>query len=92
MATRTLYLQFLFAWLTGKGDLHAKNVSVLRGRTGRWGVAPVYDIPCTALYGDMTMALPVDGRTKGLRRRHWEAFAESIGLPQRAGAGASVWP
>ena len=88
IAARNLYLQFLFAWLTGNGDLHAKNVSMLRDRGGRWQVAPIYDIPCTAVYRDFTMALPVDGRTATIRRRHWEAFAEAIGLPQAAARSA----
>ena len=35
MRRETLYLQFLFAWLTGNGDLHAKNVSILRPSQGR---------------------------------------------------------
>ena len=87
-ATRNLYLQFLYAWLTGNGDLHAKNVSVLQSSSGRWSIAPVYDVPCTALYEDMTMALPVDGRTRALRRRHWDALAATIGLPQRAARSA----
>jgi serine/threonine-protein kinase HipA len=88
IAARTLYLQFLFAWLTGNGDLHAKNVSILRAPDGRWQVAPIYDIPCTAVYRDFTMALPVDGRTSRIRLRHWEAFAESIGLPSAAARSA----
>lgn len=40
---RNLFIQFLFAWLTGNGDLHAKNVSLLESK-GRWGVAPMYDL------------------------------------------------
>jgi serine/threonine-protein kinase HipA len=89
VAVRNLYLQFVFAWLTGNGDLHAKNVSVLEGRHGGWVVAPVYDIPCTLLYGDDTMALTVAGKVKNLRSRHWEEFASSIGLPQRAATAAN---
>lgn len=84
VAARNLYLQFLFAWLTGNGDLHAKNVSILQTSPGEWRVAPIYDIPCTAVYRDMTMALSVDGRVKNLRRRHWEALADAIGLRPRA--------
>ena len=34
MRRATLYPQFLFAWLTGNGDLHAKNVSILRPSQG----------------------------------------------------------
>lgn len=52
-------------------------------------MAPVYDVPSTALYGDTTMALPIAGRTKGLRLRHWDEFADSIGLPLRAARAAN---
>lgn len=90
VAARNLYLQFVFAWLTGNGDLHAKNVSVLGGQTGGFAIAPVYDVPCTLLYGDDSLALPVDGRTKNLRARHWAAFARAIGLPERAALAANT--
>lgn len=89
VAVRNLYLQFVFAWLTGNGDLHAKNASVLEGRHGGWVVAPVYDIPCTLLYGDDTMALAISGRVKNLKARHWQEFAASIGLPARAATAAN---
>ncbi|WP_338142907.1 HipA domain-containing protein [Brachybacterium saurashtrense] len=88
LAVRNLYLQFLFAWLTGNGDLHAKNISILRAPDGRWQVAPIYDVPCTAVYRDFTMALSVDGRTTSLRTRHWESFADSLGLPPPAARSA----
>jgi len=88
VASRNLYLQFLFAWLTGNGDLHAKNVAVLGG-SGGFVMAPVYDVPCTLLYGDETLALPVAGKTKNLKARHWAEFADTLGLPPRAAAGAN---
>ncbi|MFB2554179.1 type II toxin-antitoxin system HipA family toxin [Herbiconiux liangxiaofengii] len=90
VAVRNLYLQFVFAWLTGNGDLHGKNVSVLGDRNGRYSVAPIYDVPCTLLYGDDSLALPVAGRTRGLRLRHWDEFAESIGLPRRSARSANA--
>ena len=90
VAVRNLYLQFIFAWLTGNGDLHAKNAAVLAGRNGSWTVAPMYDIPCTLLYGDDTMALPLAGKVKGLKARHWQEFAAAIGLPPRAAAAANT--
>lgn len=83
VAVRNLYLQFIYAWLTGNGDLHAKNISIIEAG-GTFTVAPVYDVPCTLLYGDDSMALSVGGRTKGLKARHWADFAEAIGLPRRA--------
>lgn len=90
VATRNLYLQFLFAWLTGNGDLHAKNLSVLESQPGTWTVAPIYDVLCTLVYGDTSMALPIDDRTRNLRARHWHAFAAAIGLPDRAARSAEA--
>jgi len=90
VAVRSLYLQFVFAWLTGNGDLHAKNVSVLGGRHGGFDIAPVYDVPSTLLYGDDTLALPVAGKLKNLKARHWAQFAEDIGLPRRAAESANA--
>lgn len=87
-AVRNLYLQFLFAWLTGNGDLHGKNIGVVRDSADRWGIAPMYDIPCTLIYGDDSMALPIAGRTKDLRAKHWNEFAAEIGLPVKAAISA----
>ena len=88
VAARNLYLQFVFAWLTGNGDLHAKNVSVLGNGSGDFAIAPIYDIPCTLVYGDETMALSISGRTRNIRKRHWAAFAHEIGLPKKAAESA----
>ncbi|GAB2718915.1 type II toxin-antitoxin system HipA family toxin [Arthrobacter bambusae] len=90
VASRNLYLQFVFAWLTGNGDLHAKNLSILAGRQGRFVMAPIYDIPCTLLYGDDSLALPVSGKTKNLKAKHWADFAAALGLPQRAATAANA--
>lgn len=89
VALRNLFIQFFFAWLTGNGDLHAKNISVLQNASGTWAVAPVYDIPCTALYRDYSMALPIAGRRTNIRARHWREFIHGIGLPRRAALSAA---
>lgn len=47
LAARNIFLQFLFAWLTGNGNLHAKNISVVQQPSGEWLVAPAYDLQCT---------------------------------------------
>lgn len=78
---RNLFLQHLFAWLTGNGDLHAKNISLLQNNKGFWEVSPLYDLPCTLIYGDETTALPISGKNKNLKRTHWDNLANSIGLP-----------
>ncbi len=84
VALRNLYIQFLFAWLSGNGDLHGKNISILANAAGRFSPSPIYDVPCTLLYGDDTMALPLAGKTKNLKRRHWNQFGASLGLNGRA--------
>ncbi|WP_306363089.1 type II toxin-antitoxin system HipA family toxin [Nocardia sp. CC227C] len=88
VARRNLYLQFLFGWLTGNGDLHAKNVGVVEGPGGKWDIAPIFDVPCTLVYGDDSMALPIAGRTRKLRARDWAALAAEIGLTERAAMSA----
>lgn len=84
VAIRDVYRQLCFAWLTGNGDVHAKNVSVLGHGGAELRVAPAYDLPSTVFYGDFSMALSVDGATTGLSRRRWLAFAESVGLSAKA--------
>ncbi|MGL5865428.1 MAG: type II toxin-antitoxin system HipA family toxin, partial [Dermatophilaceae bacterium] len=84
IAARDIFRQVVFAWVTGNGDVHAKNVSILASPTGEWRVAPAYDLPSTLPYRDHTMALSVGGRREGLSRRSLIAFAESVGLTPRA--------
>ena len=83
VAARNVLQQLTLAWLTGNGDLHAKNLSVVQA-DGEWRVSPLYDLPSTLPYGDTTMALSLAGRTSGLSRRKLLAFASGLGLPTRA--------
>lgn len=87
VAGRDLFRQLCFAWLTGNGDQHAKNLSVLAMPDGEWRIAPAYDIPSTLPYRDHTLALPVDGRRDGLSRRRLLAVADQLGLTARAAVG-----
>jgi serine/threonine-protein kinase HipA len=83
VAARDVFRQFVVAWATGNGDVHAKNISVLQAE-GEWQVSPAYDMPSTVFYADTTMALPLEGTTVGISRRRLLDFAESIRLPERA--------
>lgn len=83
VAAREVFRMFVFAWLTGNGDLHAKNISIIN-RTGEWRIAPVYDVPSTLPYGDDSMALTLAGRTRDLSRKAFLEFAQAINLPVRA--------
>ncbi|MBT2533697.1 HipA domain-containing protein [Arthrobacter sp. ISL-48] len=85
-ALRNLALQAVFAWLSGNGDLHAKNVSMVQQPHGEWSIAPVYDIPSTVVYGDKTLALALAGKRSGISRRHFMGWAAELGLTERAAA------
>lgn len=86
VARREMFRQLCFAWLTGNGDVHAKNLSVLRHPDGEWRLAPAYDLPATVPYGDKSMALSLVGNRTGLSRRRFLEFAEAIELPSSAAA------
>lgn len=77
--------QVAFAYLTGNGDAHAKNFSIVQDETGRWQPAPAYDLPSSQPYGDDTLALSVNGRRDGnISGAHFCALAESLGVRPRA--------
>jgi len=84
VAVRDVYRQLCFAWLTGNGDVHAKNISVLATSEGEWRVAPAYDLPSTLPYGDLTLALPIQSSSDGLSRRLMLDFAGIIGMTPKA--------
>jgi len=84
VAVRDVFRQFCFAWLTGNGDVHAKNISVLATRQGEWRVSPAYDLPSTLPYRDLTMALELNGKRDGFSGRQMLEFAQTIGLTPRA--------
>ena len=82
VAVRLAFEQVVFAILTGNGDLHAKNLSIIQ-RGGEWVLAPAYDIPSTLIYGDTSFALTIGGKGRDVSRRQLLAFASSLGLPAK---------
>lgn len=84
VAARGALVLFAFAWLTGDGDLHAKNLSVLQHPDGEWRLAPAYDLPSTLPYRDHSMALDLAGRRENLTRKAFGQFGQGLGLPVRA--------
>ena len=87
-ALRNLAIQAAFALLSGNGDLHAKNLSMVQQPHGEWSIAPVYDIPSTVVYGDKTLALTLGGKRSGISRKHFLAWATGLGLPERTSVQA----
>jgi serine/threonine-protein kinase HipA len=87
VAALELYRLLVFAYLSGNGDLHAKNLAILHDERGEWRVTPAYDLPSSAVYGDRTMALPIGGKIR--QQLSWamlRALGETIGIPARLAA------
>jgi serine/threonine-protein kinase HipA len=87
VAALELYRLLVFAYLSGNGDLHGKNLAILRDQHGEWRTTPAYDLPSSAVYGDRTMALPIGGRIR--EQLSWpmlRILGETIGLPTRLAA------
>ncbi|MFP7365622.1 HipA domain-containing protein [Corynebacterium callunae] len=83
LAMRNLAFQIAFAWLSGNGDLHAKNISILNAGRG-FEISPIYDIPCTAIHGDTSMALEIQGSKQNLSQKKFLSFCAAIGLPPKS--------
>ncbi|HEX6693660.1 MAG TPA: HipA domain-containing protein [Longimicrobiales bacterium] len=80
----------VFSWITGNGDLHAKNISVLHefqpGKLGsppdRTGVrySPLYDLLNTrVVLRDDLFALPLNGKRNALRRKDFAVLSRRWG-------------
>ena len=100
VAALELYRLLVFAYLSGNGDLHGKNLAILKDGRGEWRVTPAYDLPSSAIYGDRTMALPIGGRIR--QQLSWailRSLGEAVGIPKRLAAdlvreqvtAASTW-
>jgi serine/threonine-protein kinase HipA len=83
LAIREMYTQFCFAWLSGNGDLHSKNISLLSTPDGEWRISPAYDLPSTVPYGDLSLALSIGGKKRGHSRRSLIDFGVRVGLSEK---------
>ena len=86
-AAREILRMVTFAWLTGNGDLHAKNLAILAAGP-EWRIAPAYDVPSSLPYGDTTMALPIGGRRDDISRKALLALADDLGVSTPAATRA----
>lgn len=85
VAAREFLRQVVFAFITGNGDAHAKNFSVVQGVDGEWRPAPAYDLPSSQPYGDSTLAMAIGGRRDaGLPAGAFIDLGRSLGVPERA--------
>jgi serine/threonine-protein kinase HipA len=73
-----------FAYVTGNGDLHGKNISLRTSPSGRIEMTEAYDLVSTLPYGDRSMALAFEGREDQLKRRLFIEFGEKFGVRRQA--------
>lgn len=64
--------------------MHAKNISLQTLENGTITLTPLYDLICTAIYGDYRMALKIDGRDDNIKRKTFIAFAQRYGISAKA--------
>ena len=82
-----LYRQFVFAWWVGNGDLHLKNLALMRIDDGRQVLSPAYDLLNTRLpIPDDPLALPVCGKRDNLSAATWHECAQRFGIGKKAAA------
>ena len=79
-----LLRQYAFSYLICNGDLHAKNISLQTLEDGTITLTPLYDLICTALYGDFRMALKIDGRDDNIKRKQFVDFAARYDISAKA--------
>lgn len=75
LAAADLLRLYLYSYIIGNGDLHAKNISVYFPKNAPVGLTPAYDLLSTFPYGDKHMALKLDGRDTNFTRQMLIAFA-----------------
>jgi serine/threonine-protein kinase HipA len=80
----------LFAWLIADGDMHLKNMAVLkiaepgRGDFSSVRMAPLYDAVTTRVFPSLQndhMALKINGKDERLKRNDFKRFAATAGIP-----------
>lgn len=78
-------------WLIGGTDAHAKNYSILIGRSGAIRLAPLYDVASILPYDDFDpmrarLAMKIGGkyRLRDISPRSWEQVADELGLDRQA--------
>ncbi len=78
----------LFSFLTGNGDMHLKNFSLIHSENGMIGLTPAYDLLCTRLFisekdDPEELALTLNGKKRIFNRDDFVEFGKTIGLSEK---------
>jgi serine/threonine-protein kinase HipA len=77
----------LFCHVTGNADMHLKNFSLWRPSRDEIHLAPAYDLVATKLLIPQDLeesALVLNGKKKNLRRKDFDALAQTLVIPDKA--------
>lgn len=94
---RTLFLRALYAWFIADGDMHLKNLALLKSAESGGDhfvsvrIAPVYDAVTTRVFPGLEsdrMALKLNGRDDRLGPEDFSILARTMELPARWAAEA----
>lgn len=89
---KALFRRAVFAWLVADGDMHLKNLSLLREAFAAGPtftsvrLAPLYDSVTTRVFPGLAhdrMALKLNGKDDRLTRKDFKALAKTMDLPMR---------
>jgi serine/threonine-protein kinase HipA len=72
----------VFCFLTGNNDMHLKNFSMIEIPSG-WALSPAYDLLNVSIVlpeDSEELALTLVGKKKKLKREHFDALGEGLGL------------
>lgn len=80
-----LILRYVFSYIVGNGDLHAKNISlIIETETNIVRLSPAYDLISIIVYGDQTMALKLDAKDKNFKYNDFLNFAKRYDINEAA--------
>lgn len=78
--------QVVFSWITGNSDMHLKNFSLYSKESGKYVLAPAYDMLSTALVmpeDKEELALTLNGKKSRLKRSDFVVSMQSSGLDDK---------
>lgn len=80
-----LYRQFVFSWWVGNGDMHLKNLALLRQPSGHWQLSPAFDQLNTRLVlPNDSQALPMCGKRDNIKPKTLEQLADRFEIGAKA--------
>lgn len=75
-----LFRMCFFSYIIGNTDMHLKNFSLIKGRSG-YTLSPFYDIlPVLMVVEQKDMALTINGKSQNLTKNDFLSFGSNMGL------------